>query len=324
MVPTRVLLAAAVATLLALTCRAQAPPQAPAPPAADNLAPPVVRLLDAGREPRRLLTRTLQPGLRECFSATTAASSSIAIVDGKKYPPSTRQPITDQIIATVRDTDASGIAIVDLALAQTNPAPTPNPSTGAPADNPSPAPLRATLRLDDRGIVSPPLDADPNADKVAAEKLGFWDKKLRLLMPPLPTQEVGPGARWSVATTIQLGGVDVDQSVQYTLESIDADRVTLTATLHVASREEHALEPGALPEHMTGTITGVLVNGAARFTLSLDRLLPVTATDSSEVVLLSRVRSDAGDDLQMVQYLQNRLTAQSDADALADVEDTGD
>lgn len=315
MATTRLLLAAAVATILAAGSRAQDAATLSEQPTTTEAATPTLTLLDPGAEPRRLLRRTLQPGLSEQLSSTSTSYSAVAIVDGKKYPPTQRPPVAEQVTTTIMDIDPAGSAAIELTVADVTPPP-PQRGIRAHVEPDPPEPLLATLRIDEHGFITDRNAGARDADAPSS----FWEKKLSLLTPALPDQPVGPGARWNVVSQVAIQGLAVDQTIQYTLQSIDADQLTITGVLTIATREEHPIALDSLPQHMSGTITNLLVSDEAQMTVALDRILPLTARVESEIVIVSLVHSAKDDELQVVQYVRGLIKAHAAVPGLADVD----
>jgi hypothetical protein len=133
-------------------------------------------------------------------------------------------------------------------------------------------------------------------DPAAASMLSQITEQPAQLSTPLPTEAVGPGARWEVANTFDLGGIESDVVFGYTLDELSGDEYSLTATY------EQTVLPGELPED-AGEIVGGELSGSGEVQGALDQLIPVSSEVSSSGDISFEVEA-GGDAQEIVQHLE--------------------
>lgn len=232
----------------------EAEPAGASPTAVGDAA--LVRVLEAGGEPRRVLRLAVEDGDR----TTSALVLDQEIEnDGRvRDTPSITFPFDTEVTDTSDDeitaTQTFGAVEVDSAEIEDALAAVAG-VTGS-----------LTLRTDGT-VVASTLDLADDAP--AAATLEEVRNQVRSLVPVFPGDEVGAGATWTVGSVVDVDGATVDQTATYTLDSIEDDAYVVGVTV--------------TQEYRAGTVDGVEVTrgGASwsgRFAGSLTAALPSEAS----------------------------------------------
>ncbi len=260
---------------------------------------PSVEVLDAGAEPRRLLELDLAVGdvvhsqmAMEMASRTTVADTELAEVE----LPAILVDIRTEVLA-VDDAEVT----VEAEYGSVR--------VGAGGSDPATAaqvrPLIEQLEGVNFEVTATPngevIDAQTsgaeNLDPAAASMLSQITEQPAQLSTPLPTEPVGPGARWEIANTFDLGGVDSDIVIAYTLEELSGDEYSLAATY------EQTVLPGELPDG-AGEIVGGEVSGSGEVQGKLGQMVPVSSELSNSGDIRFEVTADGGDAQEIVQHME--------------------
>jgi hypothetical protein len=100
------------------------------------------------------------------------------------------------------------------------------------------------------------------------------------LAVPFPIEAVGIGARWRSSSTVQLSGINLRQTLEYTLLERDGDHVTVSLKSTQTAPRQRAELPG-LPAGTKVVITKYRVSGSGRMTLDLSEPVAVAGTSQA-------------------------------------------
>ncbi|GAA5144449.1 hypothetical protein GCM10023340_12180 [Nocardioides marinquilinus] len=243
----------------------------PAPTAAGD--PPVVELLSAGAEPRATLRLTPETG---ASTSTRVGLDQRLVSDGT---PTTVPSLTMTVTTTVDGVDGTrldlGQSFTDVAAGGEGS----GAGTRAAVEALDGADGRVGLGTD--GVVLSaslglPEDVEPAVRRTVD---GLRDQVLALT-PVLPSEPVGEGASWSVTSVVVVGGVTVDQTTTYTLDTIaDGDYVVD----YVLDQEYRPGEVGRV------TLTQGTASASGRLEGSLGSVVPRRAVGSTSSTVGYRV-----------------------------------
>jgi hypothetical protein len=107
------------------------------------------------------------------------------------------------------------------------------------------------------------------------DQLGGMVDNLQQLALPLPTEEVGVGARWEYARTVTQGGMTMTTTTTSELAAVDGDHVTITSTSRVAAPAQTITLGGTTVE--VERVTG---EGHGQVTLDLARMVTTGSVQS--------------------------------------------
>ncbi|MCB9730696.1 MAG: hypothetical protein H6746_19655 [Deltaproteobacteria bacterium] len=116
-----------------------------------------------------------------------------------------------------------------------------------------------------------------------AQLVDSMGQSMRQMSVPLPEEAVGKGARWQALQRMQMGGMTIYQVGEYTLESIDGDRLELDVKLSQLGPKQQMQPPG-LPPGVSAELLSMVGEGSGHMKLDLTALVPVSTT---------KIRSDS-------------------------------
>jgi hypothetical protein len=245
---------------------------------------PVIRLVEAGAEPRRALRSA--PTVGEVETAVLELRTSMQTPDGEGARPTAFPPLRVRASVEIVHADAS-LVRARQSLDQVE-------FLGAPG---VPAKLRADLDRQLRtleayradliaesrgwlrgGTLELPAQVEPSGREVLRQ-IGEAVGRVSI---PFPEEPVGSGATWTATSTIREAGSIVERTTTYQLMHLDGHRVELTYELTLRSADEK--------------LTG---RGKGQAVVDLRRWTPTSAQTRTEVEVAlapstpGRVRIDA-------------------------------
>jgi hypothetical protein len=228
---------------------------------------PAVTLLDPGAEPRRALRLALTAGARAEITFTVdlhlTQRGGPEAPDQLVDPPATVQTVRFE----VRRADETGadvaFEVVDAGVATDDAAIDEEQLAALTASVREVIGLTGELRVDPRGRLAaidytPPASLDPTV----AASLSSIEDAFAGVVPVLPAEPVGRGARWQTEGPARATGVTVQQTVTYEITELASDHLVYTATtVQTAGPQDLAGEDLARPfrlvrADLTGTTTG--------------------------------------------------------------------
>jgi hypothetical protein len=249
--------------------------------AEEDLGRTTVTLLDVGEEPHRELryafSQTPTP-----VAGTFTATYGVSGTDAAGEPLPDRAPVTvaapTEVAVVEVDDDGTATVTFDYGSGEvTDPGALEGPDLAAVESTlEALTEVQATYRVDDRGFVTL-LDADgPDTGAGAGgTDVTAIARRVPAFVQPLPAEPVGVGARWTVTTTIEVGGVPVVHTVSVELLERDGELLELLFTIDEA--DPAAGSEDVDPSADTLTISSLSVDGGGNVTTRLDRPVPIGA-----------------------------------------------
>jgi hypothetical protein len=117
------------------------------------------------------------------------------------------------------------------------------------------------------------IDFPKGVPEQARALMQMMEESSRPMVPPLPTEAVGVGAKWEHSQTIKQGGAQMRQISGYELTSNTNGALVLDMTITQSASEQSLAGPGGAEVKM-GAMKGT---GTGRVQLSLDSVVPVSA-----------------------------------------------
>jgi len=144
--------------------------------------------------------------------------------------------------------------------------------------------------VDPRGrLVASQYDLPANASPELRNSLQRMQDAMRQLMPPLPEEPVGVGAKWRAASDVR-SQIAFRQVSTYTLESMEEGRIVLTV------QTEQSADPQPMASDQPGVtaeLTAFDGEASFRIELTLDQMVPTSDGDVS-VELTTRATPQNG------------------------------
>jgi hypothetical protein len=248
-------------------------------------------LLLAGDEPRSALRFAPTTGTQEQVELTMRMSMSIA---GPGLPPMNQDlPPIKQFnraetiaVADGRITEKITYEKVTVDAAGVDP-------TVAAAMQTAMAQLQGfeqTVIYDDRGgIIEGTLDIPEGTDAQLAQTLESLTKTVEQAMVRFPEQPVGIGARWKETSQIANGGLELEQTGEFTLVARDGDQITIE-TLITQTPLSTKFTPAGIPAELD--ILEFDSKGSGRVIYDLTKLMPDSVLTTIDTTFKARAAAE--------------------------------
>lgn len=270
-----------------------------------------VVLEEAGASPRQRLRYDMSVGDLQTVQLTLA--STITTTMDELAMPTMKMPTTATTITTrIDEVTKTGMTTVSLRIdaAEIVDAEGVQPMLSKQIENSIGGTVgqSATMVVSDRGIgKSLSFDDTAKTNPVMTQILESLESTFAMLATPLPEEPVGPGARWTVESTISQQMVSVTQVVTYTLEGVEDGVLTLGLEVkHAAEPQKMALQqapPGAEIE-----LLSLSLEGSGRATLSLSNLAPSEAAVESTSESVISLKQPTGSAQRFKQSAESSAT----------------
>jgi hypothetical protein len=248
-----------------------------------------VKLLAAGSEPRTVLR--LHPAAGDKQTVTMTMKMGMDMGGAAKSTPAVNIPaIVMNMDVEVKSISADGDIFYTMTF---------NDATVADDTNTLPAIAAAmktslagisgmtgTGEMSDCGIVkNVEMKLPATAAPQLQQTIGQMKNSFNSSATPLPEEAVGPGARWEYRTMLKSQGMNIDQTVNCELVSIEGDRLTLRTTITQSAANQKIQNP-AMPG-LKMDLTKMTGTGDGTTTFDLGKLMPLSATlaEKTEVVM---------------------------------------
>ncbi len=202
--------------------------------------PEGVTLQDAGAQPRRVLTLSATRGQRRTYTLSLGLEVAMRL-GTRTLPPTAVPPLTVTLSTEVTEVRPEGItlslAVDEVALPEGEATERVRGALEATARNLRQTAGSLTLRAD--GSIAKLALTGPAAPGEAGQALeperGGLVAALQVLLPVLPHEAVGVGAKWRAIQTQQQGEVTLQQQAEFELRELADGRAVLAVTSsHVA------------------------------------------------------------------------------------------
>lgn len=210
-----------------------------------------VRVIDAGREPRRQLRYVFREDMRGRMTMEMRMRMSMSIGP---------QDVPEIVIPPVRVT--MSIDETDLTDAGNLRYKARWEKAEVVADADTPKPLVEALETEYAGLAGMTLTAEvtpsgvvteigvalpTSASQQAKQLFESMEQALRQIMAPLPSEPVGSGASWLVVTTVDTPILKVTQEATYELVELAGDTLDLTVSITQKAPPQDVVPPGMPP-----------------------------------------------------------------------------
>lgn len=272
---------------------------------------PVVKLLEAGAEPRKKLRLALVEGSTVRAALTMKFGIQLE-ADGKPLPSSAIPPIRVDLGTTVNEVKDSGdarigfayerIEVVDDGSADKSVVEQVRQSGIDKLAN-----LKGETTVTRRGVakdssIDLPEDLPPALEQV----VGQLSQQTGNLTVPFPEEAVGEGAKWNATTSVDAGGIEAELVLTYTLRQLDGDQYVLDVSYEQTADRQKADLPG-VPEGTEVELRDLLVKGTGEIAGNVASVLPTLSTLSAAGTVNMDVKS-ATEQGKLVQKLSLEVT----------------
>ncbi len=222
-------------------------------------APARVRLLDPGKEPLAKLAYAPTKGDTQKLRVELAQKMSVN-AQGQPGPKIVSPPQALDIDVTVEDTDDKPSSLVSMCARGISL--TPTEGIDQDTTNELTKQLAGLTGYSYRervaangetsaGEATLPASAPKGADMLVAS----MNTVLRVLVPRLPDEAIGTGARWQVMTREDQGGASVVQLTEYTVKTRSGSQATLDFTTRQLAAGETMKMPAGVPAGVGTKVT---------------------------------------------------------------------
>lgn len=253
---------------------APAPAPEPAKPAPAKTAPPTVKLIKPGDEPRFTYRLTPKPSDTLQIEMSMVMTQSMAMGE-QKTPSMTSPQITMPIRANVTDVAADG----RITFKYTYLAPKidlTNDPLGAGAQMKQSidglAGSTGVVVATPRGFIESAEFNLSGNDPMLAQMVDSLQQALRQMSTPFPEEPIGKGGVWEVTVQSQLSGLDTTTVYTLTADAVTADQIDATVAIRQTAPAQDFKDPAAPPGMK---LVSFLNEGAGPVVLRRDRVLPL-------------------------------------------------
>ena len=262
------------------------PGDAAAAPAAD----PEIKLLEAGKEPRRELRLQPKPGDKQSLGMTMKIAMEMGAVGAGAQ--SMKMPAMKlDLEVTVKEVSTAGDITYETAFGNMSvvdePGVNPQLAEAMKSSLGNVSGLSGTGVMSSRGGgTKADLKLPPGADPQMGQVMEQVNDAFAAFRTQLPEEAVGPGARWEVKQVYKSQGMAINQTATYELASLEGDVLTLKSSVTQGAANQKVQNP-AMPG-LKMDLTKMTGSGTGTITLNLAQVLPTEATmDSKSDVALA-------------------------------------
>jgi hypothetical protein len=253
-------------------------------------APPVVKVLEQGKEPRQALRWNVKPGFEQKMSADVsfAVNAVIAVIafGSPKYV------LTYELTMRAKKVEDDGSVRVTFKVDEAR------STNWDKVDEEQQAPLKTALRgagettgsytLSPRGrTTNVEINVPPGAGRMSVEMVDSLRWALALMTPLLPGEPLGQGAKWTLHQGIEQGGIQVNQLTTLEIVKLEGSRVELSMNVQQTAAPQVFKNPGT-----AATLSLSILGEKASFgglaigslTWNLTELAPRAVNIESEVI----------------------------------------
>lgn len=287
-------------------------PEAGVPAAPVDEAVPGIQLTlhDAGTEPRQALRFKLQTGAQQTMVMRLRMELAMDLA-GKQGPatevPTIAVTMTMQVQSVEPDGsyryafELAGVEVEGEASAAPEVVASLRHQLGALVG------IKGTSTATARGFVrAVELELPSNPSPQLAQMMDSMRQSMAQMSTPFPAEPVGMDARWSVAQTVNSGGMTLRQTTTYQLRSLNQDLVDADVTVSQTAEEQVMSLPG-LPPGAQMRLVSMAGEGSGTVSTKLSQLAPVR----SEIGIKSNVSMDmtiAGEKQRMSMRMTVQVT----------------
>ncbi|UQA57385.1 hypothetical protein [Polyangium aurulentum] len=258
---------------------------------------PVVRLIEAGAEPRATVSYALKKGPTKPFSM--GMDMQMGMKAGGMNLPATSLPRMIMLFdLAAGDRTAAGDWLVDGKLQRVDvEAKGPAQEKIAGALRPSLDSMKGlamTYYVDEKGRVHDvKTKLPPTMPEQAAQLMAGMNQSIESMMAPLPEEPVGTGAKWEVIGRISANGADLLQVSTFTLKDRKDTLLTLDVGVKQLAAKDEVNAPG-MPPGTTARIKSFQSGGTGSSSLDTTDVAPKSGTMNMKSAMSLEVKMPGG------------------------------
>lgn len=149
---------------------------------------------------------------------------------------------------------------------------------------------KGQVEVTSRGIMQKAEFQMPdNAHPLVTQMIDSLQQQIHQMSVPFPEEPVGVGARWTVTTQDEMGGISSTNIYHYTLEQMENDVVTMKLSAKQKAEPQNIKNP-ALPHGTTVKLTKLQSSESGHVVINLAQLVPqgeISATSTMNMHIQS-------------------------------------
>ncbi|MFW6359061.1 MAG: DUF6263 family protein [Chroococcales cyanobacterium] len=268
-----------------------------------------VELLDAGSESREELRFTPEENTTQTvemmITQEITQSAQGQAADSPEIP-----PIQMAINTQVREVDANGNIHIDVTYSDVQLMGDENEQLRSQIEQLEG--MKGSMVVSDRGIIQDanwefPEGVQPNTQQLFEQITNSTNR----ITTPIPSEPVGPGARWQVTDTVETNEFDINQRGTYELVERDNNTIVLDSQIEQQAPQQEIDSPG-IPDDVSVALESLDGQGSGTIRLNLTHLLPMSANLSTETNTNVAVETPQTEQAQtFAQNIQTEMTIES-------------
>jgi hypothetical protein len=252
-------------------------------------APPVVKMLEQGKEPRQALRWNVKPGFEQKVSADVSFGvDAVVVILGFRLP---EYVVSYDLTMRAKKVEDDGTVRVAFTVDKASTA-----SQGTPKEQRDS--LNMALRgatkttgsytLGPRGRMTDiEINVPTGAKRMSHEMVDNLRWALVQMTPAFPREPLGQGAKWTVHQGIGQGGIHINQLTTMEIVKVEGSRVELSMNVQQSAAPQPFKNPGTGATLNLSIVDGrASLNGVASGSLTWDlaELAPRAVSIGAEVI----------------------------------------
>jgi len=236
-----------------------------------------VELLAPGAEPRQELR--LQPKVNtKQITTITTTMDAVGTLSGQPMPSIEIPASVMKMETTITQVEANGDIHSQFSFTDADVTPAPNSLpelvNGLRSAIKGIVGLKGTSIVDNRGqIKAGNIDLPEGSDPIANQLFKQISNSLAQASSPLPQEAVGIGAKWRVASVLNVSGINLSQSTIYELVTLKDNVATFNVSMEQQAQSQKLSLPG-MPTGATLTLKSLKSQGQGQIVVPLDIAIP--------------------------------------------------
>ncbi len=282
------------------------------------IPPTQVQLLTAGAEPRQELR--FKPQVNSKQTMRIAMNMDAATTFGGQVLPKFKIPASVmKMEVLVTQVDANGD--IHYKFSYTDADVVADPSVSPEMVNAMQSAIKkvvgvsGTSIIDNRGQTKSGSFVLPEgSDPITKQLFNQVSNSLDQFSSPVPQEAVGVGAKWRVSDSLNVGGINLNQSVIYELVSLKDNVATLNVSLEQQANAQDVNIPGVAPKGASFSLKSLTSKGQGQMIIPLDAIMPTRSTmsiNSQNEMNIKEANSSEGVTVGTQLSMQMNLESQS-------------
>jgi len=250
----------------------------------------VVKLLDAGAQPRKALRYKFQAGQSETM--VMVMNTSMAMEMGDQKRPETKIPTT-QMTMTLESKEVSPQGHLRYEFKMDKADVLDDPGANPMMVNAMKQSMNSLVGMSGWATVTPrgfTTDAEikmpDGIDPVTEQAMDSTKQSMTQMSAPLPAEPVGKGARWQVSMPLETNGMKIVQTATYELLEVQGDKVKFDVEITQSAESQEMNMPGTPPGTKI-SLESLTTSGKGTVELQMTDLVPTSNVNMTTTNVVS-------------------------------------